>query len=306
VARGCFYCGRDAVADEFGLPRWAVERIGLADAKIEHLVSRGEAPRRRAESPAAQIPYSIPGHPELGDEQPASRLRDSIDEAINERTRVALEQYSLRALCAGCAEAMADLEARARPLLEPMIDGGAGRYGSDEQRLLAAWAARSAYAALVVERKSQGVPRSHRKALRERGAPHAHVFVGFGRYRSNHAGVLSGRLRTAIDADGKGVEAYSVLQVLGHLAVKVFGVHRVPNGVSVKPPEGQMVRFWPAEGDGVSWPPLWGLTERTLEHAFLHEPFYRPYRYSEVRYAGPGRKINVKHKRTEGLGTGRN
>ena len=199
---GCFYCGRRG-RGRVRPPRWAVERIGLADAKIEHLVSRGEAPRRCAESPAAQIPYSIP-HPELGDEQPASRLRDSIDEAINERTRVALEQYSLRALCAGCAEAMANLEARARPLLEPMIDGGAGRYGSDEQRLLAAWAARAAYAALVVERKSQGVPRSHRKALRERGAPHAHVFVGFGRYRSNHAGVLSGRLRTAIDADGKG------------------------------------------------------------------------------------------------------
>ena len=66
-----------------------------------------------------------------------------------------------------------------------------------------------------------------------------------------------------------------------------------------------MVRFLAGEGDG-ELASLWGLTERTLEHAFLHEPFYRPYRYSEVRYAGPGRKINVKHKRTEGLGTGRN
>jgi hypothetical protein len=305
VARSCFYCSRDAVADEFGLPRWAVERIGLAEAKVEHLVSDAEAARYRAGPPAAQIPYSLPRHSALGDEQPATRLRDSIDEAIKERAYLALEQYSLRALCAGCAEAMAQLDTRARPLLEPMIDGGAGRYDINEQRLLASWAARAAHAALVVERKSQGVPRSHRKSLRERGAPHANVFVGLGRYRSKHVGVLAGRLRTAIDAGRDGVEAYSVLYVLGHLAVKVFGVHRVPPGVAVRPPEGQMVRFWPPQDGVTSWPPLWGLTEQTLEHAFLHEPFYRPFLYSEVRYAGPGRKTRVRYKRTEGLGPGR-
>ncbi len=293
------------MADELGIPRWAVERIGLGDAPIEHLVSVDEVPRRRAESPADQVPYSVPRHAELGDEQPASRLRASINAAIKERTRLTPEQYSIRALCTPCAEAMAELDARARPLLEPMVDGGAGRYGSDEQRLLAAWAARTAYGVLAVERKSQGVPRSHRRSLREQGIPHANVFVGFGRYRRSQVGVLAGRLLTAIDAKGRGVEAYSVLLVLGHLAAKVFGVHRVPSGVSVRAPEGQMVRFWPAEGDGVSWPPVWGLTEQTLEQAFLYEPFYRRFRYGEVRYRGPGESSRVKHKRTEGLGKGR-
>jgi hypothetical protein len=302
VARPCFYCGREAIADEFGIPGWVVERVGLGGAPIEHLVSVDEVPRRAAEAPAEQIPHSIPRHAELGDEQPAARLRDSIDAAIRERTRLALEEYAARALCAACAMAMNELDARARPLLEPMVDGGAGRYTSDERRLLAAWAARAAYAALVVERKSQGVPRSHRRTLRERGEPHATLFVGFGRYRPNHVGVLAGRLLTAIDADGLGVEAYSVLLVLGHLAVKVFGVHRVPKGVRVKPPEGQMVRFWPTEHDEVSWPPIWGLTEQTLEQAFVYEPFYRPFRYSEVRYLGPGKRKRVRHKRTEGLG----
>jgi hypothetical protein len=305
VARACFYCGGAAVADEFGLPRWAVERVGLGDAPIEHLVSVEELPARPPETPAEQIPYWAPRHAELGEEQPASRLGDAIDAAIKERARLALEQYSARALCAACERAMAELDARARPLLEPMIDGGAGRYAHDEGRVLAAWAARAAYATLVVERKSQGVPRSHRKVLRELGEPHANVFVGLGRYRPNHVGVLAGRLLTRIAADGSGVEAYTVLLVLGHLAVKVFGVRRVPAGVSVKPPEGQMVRFWPAVDEVLSWPPLWGLTEQTLEQAFLYEPYYRPFRYSEVRYLGPGKKRKVKYRRTEGLGPGR-
>jgi hypothetical protein len=300
VARACFYCGRGATDVELGLPRWAVERTGLGDAPLEHLVSVDEVPPRRVETPADQIPYSAPPHAELGGAQPATRLRASIEEAIKERTLLALEAYSARSLCAGCAGAMAELDARARPLLEPMVDGGAGRYDGDGQRLLAAWAARAAYAALVVERKSQGVPRSHRRAIREGGMPHANVFVGLGRYRGNHVGVLAGRLLTPIDRDRGDVEAYSVLLVLGHLAVKVFGVHRLPDGVSVKAPEGQLVRVWPAEADGVSWPPVWSLTELTLEQAFLYEPFVRPFRYSEVRYAGPGTRTRVRHKRTEG------
>lgn len=299
MARACFYCGRDATAEELGLPRWAVERTGHGGAPLEHLVSVAEAPARRVETPADAIPYSAPPHSELGDAQPAARLRAAIDEAIEERALLALEAYSARALCNGCARAMAELDARARPLLEPMIDGGAGRYAGDDQRLLAAWAARAAYAALVVERKSQGVPRSHRRALREGGAPHPNVFVGLGRYRGSHVGVLAARLLTAIDRERGDVEAYSVLVVLGHLAVKVFGVRRLPRGVGVKAPEGQLVRVWPPAGEGASWPPLWGLTERTLEQAFLYEPFYRPVRYGELRYAGPGTR-RVRHKRTEG------
>jgi hypothetical protein len=305
LARACFYCGAEAVVDDPGIPPWAVEQAGLGDAPVEHLVSVDELPDRKAETAAEQIPYWAPRHAELGDEQPASRLRDAIDEAIKERAQLALAEYAARSLCRSCAGHLAELDGRARPVLEPMIDGGAGTYNCETQRLLAAWAARAAYAALAVERKMQGVPKSHRRTLREHGEAHANVFVGFGRYRPNHVGVLAGRLLTAIGPEGGGVEAYSVLLVLGHLAVKVFGVHRVPKGVRVKPPEGQMVRFWPAAGDEVSWPPIWGLTEQTLEHAFLYEPFYRPFRYSEVRYLGPGKKRKVKYRRTEGLGPGR-
>lgn len=305
MPRPCFYCGAPAVADDHGIPLWMPARLGLEGASVEHLVTKDELPPRDARSAADQIPYSLPDHAELGFEQPVTRLHEAIEDAIDRRAVLALHEYSVRSLCGACAGFVADLDVRAMSLLTPMVDGGVRAYDEEEQRTLAAWATRAAYATLAVERKSAGVPRSHRRALRELGEPHANVFAGFGNYRKSQVGVLAGRLLTRLDKQGDGVEAYSVLAVLGHMAVKVFGVHRLPAAIRVKPPEGEMVRVWPPHLEVADWPPIWSLSEQTLEHAFLYEPFYRPFRYSEVRYLGPDKKTKVKYKRTEGLAPGR-
>lgn len=302
MARACFYCGAEATAREHGIPPWAPPLVGLEGAPVEHLVADGlPRPRRPAEHPADQLPYSLPAHAEIGERQPAVRLREAIDEAIRERVDLDVDAYSARALCAACAPALADLDTRALPILRPMVDGSGATLDEDAQRLAAAWAARAAYAVLAVERKAQGVPKSHRRVLRADERPHDNVFIGFGRYRRNHVGVLAGRLLTPLRDDGAPVEAYTVLLVLGHLVVKVFGIHRWPAGIRVQSPDGQLVRIWPAREEAAAWPPLWGLSEQTLEHAFLYEPFYRPFEYGQVKYLGPGRKIKTRRKRTEGL-----
>jgi hypothetical protein len=306
MKRACFYCGAAAVATDFGIPLWVPERVGLADARVEHLVTAENPPPRVVESPVDQLPPGTPAHPALGDVQPGDRLREAIDAAIEQRSELSLADYSARSLCRVCAEALAELDAEAVPLLEPMVEGEARRYSPEEQVLLAAWGARAAYAVLAVERKSAGVPRSHRRAVRERRRPHENAFVGYGRYRRpSHIGVLAARLLTRLEAEGDGVEAYSVLAVFGHLVLKVFGVHRRPTTTRVKAPEGLMVRFWPQREEEVGWPPLWSMTERSLEDAFLVEPFYRPFEYTKVRYLGPGKKVPVRRRRTEGLGPGR-
>jgi hypothetical protein len=86
------------------------------------------------------------------------------------------------------------------------------------------------------------------------------------------------------------------------MALKVFGVHRRPEMTRVKPPEGEIVRLWPPQSERVDWPPLWALDEATLDSAFLHEPFYRPFLYTEVRYLGAGKKAKAKRRRVEGPG----
>ena len=303
MARACFYCGANSVADDHAIPLWVPPLVGLADQPVVHMLA-DEPPPREPQGPADQIPFSIPAHAELGDAQPAARLNEAIDAAITERTQLAVAEYSARTLCASCAGTLAELDAQAMPLLEPMIESQGRVYDAGEQRVLAAWGARTAYSILAVERKSQGVPKAHRRALRERGEPHGDVYVGYGRYRANHIGVLAARLvaRLGDDDETGDVEGYSVLAVFGHLALKVFGVHRVTEQTRIRSPQGQIVRVWPPADEGAAWPPIWSLTEQTLEQAFSHEPFYRPYRYSEVRYLGPGVEIPVKRRRTEGPG----
>jgi hypothetical protein len=302
LARPCFYCGSASEQPDHAIPRWLPPLLGLRDEPLEHVVAGSPASRDVAD-PSEQVPMSLPRHHALGDRQPETRLAESIESAIASRSQVSVEQYSSTTLCTSCAFAVRDLDERAVPLLEPMVSGEARSYDAAEQRLLAAWGARTAYAVLSVERKSQGVPRSHRRALRERHEPHENVFVGFGRYRSSDVGVLAGRLVVRLGDLDAAVEvgAYTVAAVFGHLALKVFGIRRRPAGTAVRPPQGELVRFWPGDLEGASWPPVWSVSGQTLEHVFKQVPFYRPFMYSEVSYRGPGKKIRVKRKRTEGL-----
>ena len=154
------------MAEDYGVPLWVPERLGLAGVRGEHLVGVGSRPRRVAERPVDEIPYSLPSHPALGDVQPRDRLREVIEAAVKERTQLSLADYAARSLCDACADALAALDADARPLLEPMVAGLPCSYSPEQQRLLAAWGARTAHAILAVERKSQGVPRAHRRSLR--------------------------------------------------------------------------------------------------------------------------------------------
>lgn len=303
MAAKCFYCGSPASVADLGIPLWVAEVVGLEDAPVEHLIA-DEAPERVAEAPVDQVPASVPSHAGIGDIQPIDRLHEEIEASITERAELALAEYSAVSLCTTCAAAVHALDDAARPLLTPMIESSARRYEGDELRVLAAWGARMAYAILAVEGKAPGVPKAHRRALLEKSEPHQNVFVGYGRYRANHIGVLSGRLLVALgetEGENDDVEGYSVLVVFGHMALKVFGIHkRFPN-TRVKPPEGQLVRMWPPHASESSWPPLWSLSEAHLEGVFLHEPFFRPFEYAKVQYLGPNRRYRAKRKRTEGL-----
>jgi hypothetical protein len=302
MADRCFYCQKPATVDDPGIPAWAVEQVGLTGSRVEHLVATGEPVERRRDEPVDALPYGTPSHAELGDEQPVDRLHESIEASIAERAELSVGDYSSRSLCASCARQLDKLDTQARLLLAPMIASKKRDYDAGEQRVLAAWGARQAYAVLAVEGKADGVPPAHRQALRRLTVPHDDVFVGYGRYRKDHVGVLAARLVVPLAEDRGDVEAYSVLCVFGRMALKVFGVHRRPESTRVKPPEGEIVRVWPSAREVVAWPPLWALDESTLDQAFLYEPFYRPFVYSELHYLGPGRKIKAKRRRTEGPG----
>ena len=175
-------------------------------------------------------------------------------------------------------------------------------YDAQEQRALAAWGARQAYAVLAVEGKGEGVPPWHREALRRRGEPHEDVFVGYGRYRKDHVGVLAARLLLPLGENREDIEAYSVLCIFGRMALKVFGVHRRPESTRVKPPEGEIVRVWPSHREVVDWPPLWSLDEVDARPGVSVRAVYRPLRLQRGSLPRAEQEVQGQAQATEGPG----
>src|SRR5262245_57152038 len=170
MADTCFYCQRKATVDDPGIPSWAVDQVGLTGSRVEHLVASG-ARVERPDDPVDELPYGTPSHAELGSTQPVDRLHESIEASISERSELAVGDYTARSLCASCAAAMDKLDTEARLLLAPMIASKRRDYDAAEQRVLAAWGARQAYAVLAAEGRADGVPPWQRQALRGRGEP---------------------------------------------------------------------------------------------------------------------------------------
>ncbi|MCC6222563.1 MAG: hypothetical protein IT201_03620 [Thermoleophilia bacterium] len=297
----CLYCGAPATRDDPAIPAWVLRLTGLAGSPVEHLLASGEPLSFPALAAGEEIPVSVPRHAAASGRSPLERLHRAIDEAIEERTELAAAEYAARCLCEPCALVLASRDEAVLPLLEPMVTGSAARFSLAEQRLLAGWGARAAYAILAAEGRDEGVPPRHRHELREHGIPHPDVYVGLGRYRANHVGVLAARLELPLGEE-RPTEAYSVLAVLGHLTLKVFGVHSRPNDVRVASPRGTINRVWPPRDGELPWPPLWTLTQQTLDQAFLQEPFRIPIRELELRYEGPNVRTRAKRRRTEGPG----
>lgn len=297
----CLYCGAPATRDDPAIPAWALRLTGLADSPVEHLQASGEPLEFPVLAPGEEIPVSVPRHAAAPGRSPLERLHEAIEGAIEERAQLAVAEYASRCLCEACAREIAARDEATLPLLEPMVTGSAARFTVAEQHRLAGWGARAAYAILAAEGKEAGVPEAHRRELRERAVPHADVYVGLGRYRANQVGVLAARLELPL-GEAEPTEAYSVLAVLGHLALKVFGVHRRPADTRVASPRGTINRIWPERDAELPWPPLWTLTDQTLDRVFLQEPFRAPVREMELRYQGPNVKVRAKRRRTEGPG----
>ena len=134
------------------------------------------------------------------------------------------------------------------------------------------------------------------------GQPHEDVFVGYGRYRKDHVGVLAARLLVP-SARPQDIEAYSVLCVFGRMALKVFGVHRRPEITRVKPPEGEIVRVWPSHREVVDWPPLCGRsTSRRSTRRSCTSPSTGRSSTARFTTSGPDKKYKAKRRRTEGPG----
>jgi hypothetical protein len=225
VARQCIFCENDANSLEHVVPAWIPSHLGLSALRLDRIK------RKRGDTRKTDGPF---GH------------------------------VTARIFCDGCQKHFAGLEAFVKSLLLPMIDGGTARvYRHWEQRFIALWATKTAYALLA--REKWPLPREEERYwVRNENEPSPWTLVLAVPYSGSQIRFMHEPRRwPAIPSEkpGEATDTYSIVMVFGHVAFKVFGfLNPPPNFAMGEPhyldPSGEAVplavKFWPPPKLG--WP----------------------------------------------------
>lgn len=157
------------------------------------------------------------------------------------------------------------LEAAAKPLLSPMIQGRVQTLDEAEQKTVAVWAAKTA---AVIDRthRYRTIPPEHARLLGQLREPPSGVLVWLAAYGvDTFVGTHKG-FRLSLGRDGG--HAYGATLSVGHLVLQVLGL---PEEVPPTPPIPSetldfIVQAWPPVGGAVSWPPKFAVDDEGLEN----------------------------------------
>jgi hypothetical protein len=186
--RLCIFCESKADSREHAIPKWVAKRFPeLRAVELYHL--------------------------------PESTI------STTRRQPIRFSTHRERIFCKGCNKHFKHLEDDALHIIEWMARGRAVQLNDDEQRLVAAWGAKTGYALIAAEKEHHElVPRSHMAWLRQHGSPHEDSYVGYGSWNVRaFKGINSQELRSP-DNDEIAYRAYSVVLTFAKLALKVFGL----------------------------------------------------------------------------------
>jgi hypothetical protein len=189
-------------------------------------------------------------------------------------------QQKVKVVCENCNTGwMADLEAKVKPILTPMLLGQRQEVRAQTQKLLAFWTVKTALIIDHLQPKARVVPETEYSALYKSQSPLPTHLVWFG-HRTvprDRTGDLLGAARKQpiahLDVEAsmekrilqwvsEGRKMYRITFSVGNLVVQVFG-HDFPTTLNIEgPPEqAQLVRrIWPITGR-FKWPPLRSLDE---------------------------------------------
>lgn len=225
MGRPCVFCPKDATTYEHVIPAWLPRHLGLSGVILDRRKGKiGET--RKIDGPFGAIRAKI--------------------------------------LCDDCQRHFARLEAEVKPLLLPMIDGQpTPAYLYWQQRYIALWATKTAYALLA--REGWPLPREEeRHWLRETQEPSPWTLVLAVPYGGTELRFIhEPRQWPDIPSEkpDEPVETYSVVMVFGRVAFRVFGFLKAPPSFAMGEPRYEdesgrivplAVRFWPPPS--LEWP----------------------------------------------------
>lgn len=230
MARSCVFCGGGGLTAEHVWPRW------LADV--------------------------LPGS------GPLAFARKALHEADAKRWKAPSLNVTIKRVCAPCNNGwMSALEADAKPLLSPMIEGKPMGLSAREQKFAATWAAKTAAMLGLTHSSGPVVPAADVTALFATREPPRNALVWLGAYEGEWSGWYSGDvigLGPRANPDGF---AYCATLVLGRLVFQVLGSDLAEAMTPLSAPEaGRLsIQIWPDPRPLVSWPPDFAILDAGLE-----------------------------------------
>jgi len=166
--------------------------------------------------------------------------------------------HTVRAVCSNCNLGwMADLEAVAKPILTPMIHGRRTRLTTADQRIVSAWALKTAVIGELLTPQTAVIPADQRIWLREHGEPPPAASVFIAATDAKWPGdthYADGRMMSTQDPYPNVLIAYNATIGIRHLALQVLGA--IVGGASFRheAPIAEWVRkIWPAS-EVLDWP----------------------------------------------------
>jgi hypothetical protein len=168
----------------------------------------------------------------------------------------------VRRVCQGCNGGwMSQLEAQAKPLLEPMFDGKPVTLGADQQAVLAAWTVKTLMMLDLWQDGPEAFSSAHHQHLHS-GAPSSDtaVLLAFVDRPTRHAVYWYG-----ID-DEESAELHRLTMNVGRF---VGQVRLLAAGAAVQygsVARRSTVQVWPLAGGPVDWPPPERLWDGSLSH----------------------------------------
>ena len=157
-----------------------------------------------------------------------------------------------------------DLEAQVQPILREPILGHPRRFSTADQRLMAAWAVKTATLLEVAQRSVRGVgyvPDGLFDQLRINGEPGPEQRVWIGAVSALLVWPAWTSTTTLVVGRGEGnvqAQGYLAAFLVGHLLFQVFGQDRGGrNDVSLGAvPDASLRRIWPSAQAEISWPTM--------------------------------------------------
>lgn len=215
----CIFCGARANSREHAVPAWIAKRLGVRDfLDPQTALTHKIAPRKQ--------PISFASH----------------------RARI---------FCVGCNTRFKHLEDAVIPLLVPMAQGRIVSLGTEPQGLLAEWAAKTAVALIAATSPElrEAVPAEHRRCIREDARPFGESWIGFFPWRGN--ALIAGGVGVVAAGEGASYDAYLSVLAFAKIGFVVTGFMKALSPIdALDGDKPSLIRFWPAGGGLVHWPPV--------------------------------------------------